>query len=106
MILELFLVWLFIFALLMIINIVETSYTFGIVGGMWLIVLGGLLVLDGLQYQSGTTIVTSGATQTITSVYSDALLPYSTYSIVWGISFIALSVYIMYANAEARMGKK
>ena len=98
MILELFLIWLFIFVFLMVVNIVADSTTFGLIAGLWLILIGAMIILDGIQYQTGTTILTDGATQTITAVYSDATLPYSTYSFIWGLSFISLSMYIILAN--------
>jgi hypothetical protein len=95
-----FLYWIIIFVVLLAVNIGINSTTFGMVAGFWLMILGLAVVITGLQLQTGSDMTSTG----ITYLYEDALLPFSTYAYIWGIFFVVLSIYIVYANAEKRFG--
>lgn len=99
--------WILIFFILLVVNIVEKSHWFGIFAGIWLLLLGLAIIITGVQIQNGMSIETSGAWQNITFLYEDLAPPFypyggvqSTYSLVWGVIFILISIYITYSNAE------
>jgi hypothetical protein len=87
-----------VFLIFLVINIAERSRIFGAIAGMWLLVLGLFIIVDGIQTESGITIDDTGDTTSYEYQFIDVTLPYSTYSIVWGIVFIGISIYILYAN--------
>lgn len=97
----LLILWFLVFVIFLAVNILEDSHAFGIVAGLWLLLLGLAIITTGIQIESGATIIAVDASETtIEYDYVDATLPYSTYSFVWGIILILISVYIIYANAE------
>lgn len=74
---------------------------FGIIAGFWLLILGLAIIVTGLQIQSGITVsIVSNVTTNISYSYSDVTLPFSTYSFVWGIIIMCISIYIIFKNAE------
>jgi len=93
--------WIIVFVIFLAVNILEDSNAFGIIAGFWLLLLGLAIITTGVQIESGATVtaVDVGET-TIEYDYEDATLPYSTYSYIWGIILIVISIYIIYANAE------
>lgn len=91
-------IWLVIFLIFLVVNIAERSTIFGGIAGMWLLVLGLAIIVSGVQTESGVSIDDSGEQTLYTYQFSDVTLPYSTYSYVWGIIMILVSVYIIYAN--------
>ena len=101
------LLWILIWVILIFLSIIETrGITFGAMSGIWLLLLGVYIYIDGIQVQSGMTIVTSGSTQTITYSYSDIILPVSNYGLLWGIPFVLIAIYILYLSATARNKKQ
>jgi hypothetical protein len=96
--------WLLIFIVLLIVNLAGDSTTFGIIDGFWLLILGLAVIVTGVQLQSGMNVTTVGTSQIISYTYSDVVLPFSTYSIIWGIFFIGLAMYMIIANGMRRAG--
>lgn len=92
--------WIVLFVIFFIAGMIEKSYTLGIVSGVLLLLLGLGIIVTGVQIQSGMNMSDTGSGYEITYTYSDATLPFSTYSFVWGIILILVSMYIIYANAE------
>jgi hypothetical protein len=92
--------WILIFLILLVINLTKDSKVFGVISGLWLMLLGAIIVSTGIQTRTGMTITTSGAVQSI--VYTDAnvTMPYTTYSIAWGTILIGVSIVIIYFNAR------
>jgi len=92
--------WLLIFIVFLIVNIAGNSKVFGIIDGCWLLILGLAVIATGIQLQSGVNVTVVGGIQNVAYTYSDVVLPFSTYSYVWGIFFMAISIYMIYVNAE------
>lgn len=93
--------WFIIFVILLAVNIFEGSNVFGIIAGLWLLLLGIAIITTGLQIESGATVQAVDVGETIIEyTYDNATLPYGTYSFIWGIILILISIYIIYANAE------
>lgn len=90
--------WLLIFIILLIIHLIADSTTFGIICGFWFMILGLAILVTGIQIQTGVSISDTA----ITNVYEDMILPFSTYSIVWGVTLIGISMYMVLANAMRR----
>ena len=95
---QIFYAWILIFLIFLIVNIIARSTTFGMIGGLWLMILGLAILVDGFQMQTGVT----QSAGTVTNVYSDIVLPFSEYAFVWGVFFIGCSMYMLLANAQAR----
>jgi uncharacterized membrane protein len=95
---QIFYAWILIFLIFLIVNIIARSTTFGMIGGFWLMILGLAILITGFQMQTGVT----QSAGTVTNVYSDAVLPFSTYAYVWGLFMIGCSMYMVLANARAR----
>jgi len=100
-------IWLIVFFILLVVNLAEKSHWFGVFAGIWLLILGLAITVTGVQTQSGMQIQTSGAYQNITYNYVNItapLYPYggptATYSIIWGVIFMLIAIYITYTNAE------
>jgi hypothetical protein len=94
--------WLLIFIVFLIVNIAGNSTTFGIIDGFWLMLLGLAVIITGIQLQSGVSVSIVNGSQIVTNTYSDAVLPYSTYSFIWGLIFIGISMYMIIANGMKR----
>lgn len=93
-------IWLLIFVILFIANMYTNNAVFGIIAGMWLLIMGLGIIVDGFQMQTGVSMTEVGGVTNITNTYTDVALPFSTYSIVWGIIILCISIYIIYRNAE------
>lgn len=98
----LFILWLVVFFIFLAVSLSERSTTFGIISGIILLLLGLAVLLDGIQLRSGMTAVETGTTTDMTYVYSNAVMPFSTLAFLWGFMFVAISIYIIYANASAK----
>ena len=97
---EIFLLWLIIWVILLAMSTIEVrGQVFGFLAGLWIIYLGIYVYLSGLQYQSGMTITTVGAVQTITNIYQDVVMPFSNYGMLWSIPFWGLGIYICFMAA-------
>jgi len=92
-------IMLFIFLIMFIANLYLDNPIFGIICGFWLIIIGGAILVDGVQLQSGVNITEAGSTTSVVYEYSDLVLPFSSTSIVFGIFLIGLSIYIVFKNA-------
>jgi len=91
-------IWLIIFLIFLVINISEKSKIFGAFAGLWSMLLGLLIIVDGVHIEGGISITESGGVQELTYNYVSATLPYSGYAFIWGMFFIGISIYILYAN--------
>lgn len=101
--LEIFVIlWLLFFVILMIFHFYGESTNFGIVSGFWLLLLGLAIIIDGVQIQSGYTINAVGDNSVLSYTYTNLLLPFNTVGFIWGFSIIAISIYIIYANAVSK----
>jgi hypothetical protein len=99
----LLIIWLAIWLILLIMSTFEKrGFVFGFVAGVWILLLGVYILGDGLQLQSGMTILGDVGDQTIEYVYTEVVPPYSSYSLMWGIPFIALGMYICYLSATSK----
>lgn len=90
--------WLVIFILFLLINISTKSTIFGYLAGFWMLLLGCFVAVTGIQIESGINIEIVGGVTVATYQYADAVLPYSVYSVVWGVFFIGLALYVIYSN--------
>ena len=96
--------WFLIFIIFLIIHLQQNSADWGIITSFWLLLIGLAVLVTGLEIESGMTIETSGSTQTLVYQYADVAAPFSTYSYMWGVFFIALFIYMLYVNAEKKWG--
>lgn len=97
-----FLIMLFVFLIMFVSNLYLDNPIFGIISGFWLIVIAGAILIDGIRLQSGTTITTVGATSYMNNTYTDLVLPFpSSASVIFGMFFVGISIYIIYKNAES-----
>lgn len=97
MILDVLLIWLILWVIFLSISIIEKrGIVFGFFSGLWILLLGIYLNIDGLSIQSGVNQATGEFT------YTAMVLPFSTYSFLWGLPFIVISIYIMYLAVTKR----
>ncbi len=94
--------WILIFIVFLIVNLLGESTTFGMIAAFWILLLGLAIIITGIQVQTGVEVTDVGDTQTIVYTYTDATVPYGSFSFIWGIVFIAISMYMLLANARAR----
>jgi hypothetical protein len=96
-------IWLAVWALLMGIHLKTKSTTFGLFAGFWILLFGLLIIVSGIQLMDGTIeTLTNPGTTVIQPQYTDAVTEYSSYAMLWGLPFLLLSIYIVYANLLAR----
>jgi hypothetical protein len=95
--------WLVVWAILLFVNIKGKSTIFGGFAGIWLFLLGLFIIASGIQVETGTVTSVINPGQSVSYIqYTDAILPYSTYSIVWGVFLFLLALYIIFANIRAK----
>lgn len=95
----LIIIWLLIFFMLTAIHLSQNSITWGAIAGIWLIIFGLVIIATGVQVQSGQQYSDFGTSDmSIEYTYTDYSLPWSTYSIIWGIPLVLTGVYMLYAN--------
>jgi hypothetical protein len=75
---------------------------FGWLAGLWILFLGIYIYIDGLTFQSGMTITTSGSVQTAVYTYTQVVSPFSNYGILWAVPFILLGIYISYLASQKK----
>ena len=92
--------WLIIFALFFISSVAVKSAKLAVLAGIWLLIFGMFIMLDGIQVESGMNITNAGGTQIINYQYTDMVSPVSTYSIVWGLVFVLISLYLIVEGAR------
>ena len=78
---------------------------FGFLAGLWIFFLGIYIYVDGIDLQTGVSIVSSGTTQTMTYTYSEVVPPFQSYGLLWAIPFILLGMYIMYLASTRYRGE-
>lgn len=92
--------WLAIFGIFFISSVIGNSYRLAVLAGIILLFFGMFIMLDGVQVQSGMSITDNNGTQNITYFYDDAVTPVSSYSIVWGLVFVLISLYLILEGAR------
>ena len=89
--------WILFWVIFLVMSIIEKrGIVFGFLAGIWILFLGIYIFIDGIEWQSGVSIVTSGSTQTATYTYNQFVSPFSSYGTLWAIPFILLGIYICY----------
>jgi len=92
---------LIVFLIMFVANLYLNNNIFGAIAGLWLIVIACAILVDGIQLQSGMSMVTVGGNTTLVYEYSDLVLPFpSPASVIFGVFLIGLSIYIIYKNVE------
>ena len=95
--LVLFLVWLVIWALLLAMSTVETrGMVFGFIAGLWIMLLGCYILVDGLFMETGSMLVASGSDYIITYTQTEVVPPFSSYGVLWCFPFVCIGMYLMY----------
>ena len=94
-----FIIMLFVFLIMFIANLYLNNPIFGMLCGFWLIIIAGAILIDGIQLQSGVNITEAGGTTNVVYEYSDLVLPFSSTSIIFGMFFVGISIYIVFKNA-------
>jgi hypothetical protein len=98
--------WILFWVIFLIMSIVEKrGIVFGFLAGLWILFLGVYLYIDGLEWQTGASIVTSGASQQITFQYSQVVAPFSNYGLLWAVPFILLGIYVTYLAVTKKRGE-
>lgn len=96
-----FILMFLIFIVIIVLNLYTDNAIFGVIAGFWLIVIALAIVVDGIQLQSGMNMTSSGGNYTIQTTYTDLVLPFpSPVSLIFGITLIGLSIYILYKNID------
>jgi len=90
--------WILIFLIFFVAGIVTDNAVFGIVAGFILLLFALGIIVDGMQFQTGMEITTVNGTQRLTTQYSEITAPFSTWGILFGITLLAISIYLFYAN--------
>ena len=94
-------IMLIIFLIMFVANLYLDNSIFGMIAGLWLIVIAGAILVDGIQLQSGITMSTVGGNTTMIYDYTDLVLPFpNPASVIFGVFLMGLSIYIIYKNAE------
>lgn len=92
-------IWIAIWVIFLAISTIEKrGIVFGFMSGLWFLLLGVFIYLDGLQYQSGMTITTNGAVETVQFVYTTVVPPNPMLSLqtLWCVPFFLIGIYLMY----------
>jgi len=92
--------WLIIFAIFFISSVAVNSSRLAVLAGIFLLIFGAFIMLDGIQVESGMNITDVNGTQIIEYQYTDMVSPVSTYSVVWGLVFVLISLYLIVEGAR------
>lgn len=96
-----FIIMFLIFIVILVLNLYTDNEIFGIIAGFWLIIIAGAILIDGIKLQNGMTMIASGANYTVSTTYTDLVLPFpSPASVIFGTVMICLSIYILYKNID------
>lgn len=90
--------WLAVFVIFFYVNIKEKSENFGMIAGIWFLLLGLVIAIDGLQTPGGVVETVSGSVTYINNTFIDVQLPFQAISNVWGVPFILVGFYIFWYN--------
>ncbi len=93
-------IWILLFLIFFVANIVTDNAVFGIVAGVILLLFALGIIIDGMQFTTGMEINTVNGTQILTNQYAEITAPFSSWGVIFGITLIAISIYIFYANAS------
>jgi|SRR4030043_421597 hypothetical protein len=99
-------IWLAVFLILVAMHLHAASTELGMIAGTWFLMLGLFIAVTGLQTQSGYTMTVVGSNTTIAYEYANVVIPYTTYSFLWGIFVIMIGLFMLIVNADAKWGKK
>lgn len=91
-------IWIVFFVIFLVANIITDNQIFGAMAGIVLLLFSAFVIVGGIQIESGAEIIEVGDTTTITWEHEDATLEYGNYELVFGLSFLCFSIYIIYAN--------
>ena len=99
----LILLWLVLWVILLIMSSIDKrGVVFGFIAGIWILFLGIYIILDGIQIQSGMTVMGEVGNQVITYQYNTVTPPLSSYSTMWGLPFILIGFYLCWLSATAK----
>lgn len=99
----LFLVWVIIWVILLGMSTFETrGAVYGFIAGLWILLLGCYILVDGLYMDTGSTIVSDGGNYIVTTTKSQIVSPFSNYGVLWCVPFVAISIYQMYLAATMK----
>ena len=102
-----FCVWIALFAMFFIAGLVKNSTILGMISGLLIIILAAFVIIQGVYVESGTRSTAINPTTTVEEKeYTELVAPSSSYAMVWGVVMALAGVYILYANAETRFGKR
>lgn len=99
-------IWLAVFLILVAMHLHANSRDIGMIAGVWMLFLGLFIAVTGLQMQIGYDTVVIGDNTSITYRYDDVLIPYTTYSYLWGLAFILIGLFMFIVNATSKWGNK
>ena len=103
MIVEGFLLWLALWAIFLGMSTLgRKGWVFGAVAGIWAILLGAFVLVDGIQIQNGLFVRTVNNTTVVNYSYSNLVLPVSTYSYIWGLFFVLIGMYLLFISILSR----
>lgn len=103
MLVEVFLVWLLVWVIFLIMSTIGSKgWIFAAFSGLWAIFIALHLTIDGLQIQQGMNIVENAGNYTVSYAYSDLILPFSTYSFLWGMFFLLIGMYLVFIAVVGR----
>lgn len=91
--------WILIFLIFFVAGIVTDNPIFGIVAGIVLLTFALGVIVDGLQFTSGMTVSAVGNSTQVVTDYAEITAPFSTWGILFGLTLLAVSIYLFYANA-------
>jgi hypothetical protein len=82
--------WVLIFAIFFIGSIIGNSKYLAMIAGLWLVIFSILIIVTGVQVQSGTTTLDGN----VTNNYQDMVVPYTDYATIWGVFLLLAALYI------------
>jgi len=98
---EIFMIWLIIWVVFLVMSIIEQrGITFGFFAGLWVILFGVYIYLDGIALETGLQISYSGGSQIVERVYENSVPSFSTYGLLIGVPFVLIGLYICYLAAN------
>jgi len=103
MLVEVFLLWFVVWIVFLIMSTTGSKgWLFAAFAGIWSIFMSIHILIDGLQMRSGMDIAGSGGNYTVTYSYTNLVLPFSTYSFIWGMFFLLLGMYLVFIAVMRR----
>jgi hypothetical protein len=104
--LTLLLIWVIIWVIFLAMSTFETrGMVYGFMAGIWILLLGCYILVDGLYMDIGSTIVSEGSNYIVTVTKEQVVPPFSSYGVLWCFPFIAVSIYQMYLAITMKRDK-